>query len=97
MSKHSLRSAAYQRRRAAWLASGVHGWRCWLNGCVVNPHAKYGEPDSATVDHVVPQSPRGGGGWADPMDTSLWRLACHRCNSARRDHTPPLGRPSRTW
>jgi hypothetical protein len=70
----------------------VHGWRCWLCGGAVNPTARYGAPDSATVDHLEPQSMGG-----DPMDVSAWRLACHRCNSRRRDDTPPLGRPSRRW
>ena len=92
MSRHSIRTAAYQRRRAAWLASGVHGWRCWICGGAVDPIAAYGAPDSATVDHLEPQSMGG-----DAMDVSAWRLACHQCNSRRRDDVPPLGRPSRRW
>ena len=92
MSKHSARTAIYQRKRHAWLVSGVHGWVCWLCHEHVDRWAPARSKLSPTIDHVVPMAQGG-----DPLDTSQWRLAHLDCNSRRGDDAPPLGRSSRQW
>jgi 5-methylcytosine-specific restriction endonuclease McrA len=92
MSKHSARSAIYQRKRHAWLMAGSHGWTCWLCHRHVDRYAPVRSADAPTIDHVVPMAQGG-----DPLDVSQWRLAHHSCNAGRGDAPPPLGATSRRW
>lgn len=88
MSRHTPRTAAYQRLRQEWLWSADHGWVCHLCGRQVHPDVHPQSKQAPTVDHVLPTSTG-----ADPMDTSYWRLAHRGCNSRRK--VAPLVEPTR--
>jgi 5-methylcytosine-specific restriction endonuclease McrA len=92
MSRHSANGRPYWRLRQHWLATAPHGWTCWLCHEPVDPHAR-ARGDRPTIDHVQPTST----GRVDPLDTTNWRLAHQRCNSARQDSPAPLGTLSRAW
>ncbi len=85
MSQHSARSWQYQQLRKRWLASGVHGWVCWMCGRPVDPHARPRSKGAPTVDHLVPTS----AGSVSPLDVSNWRLAHHSCNARRKAGAAP--------
>jgi len=91
------RPAGYYRLAARWLdahlAQGIEVVPCAVCGLPVDLNHRGRDPDSRSVDHLVPVS-KGG-----PMlDTSLWRVAHYRCNTARGNKTPrPKLRPSRAW
>lgn len=85
----------YKIRRRAFLSASEP--YCHWCGHEVEDDAPLGHPRKATIDHLVEVSR----GQADPLDTSLWVIACWRCNSKRGarfgNGLAPVRRASRAW
>ncbi|KRB45009.1 HNH endonuclease [Terrabacter sp. Root181] len=63
--------ARFVRRAEPW---------CGVCGAEVDKALKWPDPDSPSVDHIIPLA-KGG----DAMDTSGWQLAHLHCNRAKSD------------
>jgi 5-methylcytosine-specific restriction endonuclease McrA len=59
-------------------------WTCYLCGLPVDPDADCFQPNSPTVDHVIPLSARG------EHTMTNCRCACLSCNSSKQDRLMSL-------
>lgn len=66
------------------------GWTCYLCHTPVDPQADCYQPNSATVDHVIPFASGG------QHTLSNVRCACFRCNSAKQASILPAPTPRDT-
>lgn len=93
-------TAAYRRARKMFLAQSTQV--CHWCGATVSDMLPMGHPRKATVDHTLEVDRAA----SLALDTRLWVVACHTCNSSRGSRywhegrgaeTSGVGVPSREW
>lgn len=86
--KHAMNNHRYRARRRGAYVEPVDrvvvlerdGWRCGICGKRIPKHAKYPDPESASIDHVVPLSK---GGTHEMKNVQAAHLICNALKADR--------------
>lgn len=93
------RGAEYRRLRTQFIATRPP--TCHWCGATTSDTLPVGHPRKTTIDHLIEVDRAR----TLALDTKLWVIACHTCNSSRGSryktrntrHDTGIGTPSRDW